>query len=119
MSDKLLDTLKPIKYIGNTFGFIPLCLDKNHKNFREILILNLLYSLILILLMLYVLHFDVTVAITWFREASMMPDILHQIIQALPMTISILHVIMSLVHQQKYFELLENFNKIDTKVNFI
>ncbi|KAL7015129.1 hypothetical protein ACKWTF_016294 [Chironomus riparius] len=117
MSEKLIDALKPIKYFGNIFGFFPFCLDKNHENYLGFLYLNYTYSIILIFLMVYGLHFNVTIAITWFREASMMPEIVHQIIQALPMTISTIHVLGSLLHRPEFMKLLRKFDEIDKKVS--
>jgi len=119
MSNKLLDTIKPIKYFGNIFGFIPFCLNENYKNYQKILILNRIYLIILILIMIHNLHFNVTVAITWFREASMMPDIVHQFIQAMPMTVSIILIFRTILHEREFLELLQKFNKIDKKVRIL
>lgn len=119
MSNKLLEIIKPIKYFGNTFGFIPFCLDENFKNYQKNLILNRIHLINLLLLMIYSLHFNVTVAITWFREASMMPDIVHQFIQAMPMTVSIVLVFGSILHEKEFLELLQKFSKIDKKVKLM
>lgn len=117
MSNKLLDTIKPIKYFGNTFGFIPFCLNESFKNYQKVLIFNRIYLIILLILMIHSLHFNVTVAISWFKEASMMPDIVHQYIQAMPMTVSIVLVFGTILHEKKFSELLQTFNKIDNKVS--
>ena len=116
MSNKLIDALKPIKYIGNTFGFIPFCLDKEQKNYQKIDILNYCYLLVLIVFMSFCMYFNITITITWFRDASFMPEIVHQFIQALPMTVSIIHALGPLLHGQEYCQLVQKFNKIDQKV---
>lgn len=102
--------------MGNIFGFFPFIYDKSHKNFKNIYAFNCIYALLLVLIMVYVMYFTVTDLIKWMQESSLMPPLINQIVQAFPMTITILQTCGIFFHIQSFFNIHKKFRKIDKKV---
>ncbi|KAL7015127.1 hypothetical protein ACKWTF_016292 [Chironomus riparius] len=117
MPKNIISTIKSMKLIGNIFGFVPFCLEKNHKRFKLFYILNNFYAFLLILLMIQNLYHNITVAIKFFEGGSLLPDLVHQYLQASPMIISIVITCGIFAHTQEISELVQFFNEIDNDVS--
>lgn len=119
MSAQLLSVIKPLKIIGNIFGFIPFCLEKTHKIYFNFRILNYIYVNLLISAMIYTIYFNLTVLTSWFENSSMMSSTLHKVMQIVPMSISIIHCSGIIIHLNAFVDVYEQFCDIDKKVSHL
>lgn len=117
MESKILKTIKPLKNCANFFGFIPLCLNKNDKNFKTFLYISYAYSAILVAIMSFTLYYVTFYLMEEFEDISLMPGMVQKAIEMLFVFVSILQTGGIFFHSRAMTDIFENFCKIDSKVD--
>jgi len=116
MDAKILSIIKPIKISSNFFGFLPFCLSRNDKNYKKFLIISYIYSVILVLILVFTMYYVINI-IAKYGESFFMPKKVHQ-------TIEIWFIVVSIMQSAGIFsrtmsDIFDNFCEIDDKVQFI
>ena len=119
MESKLLSTINPLKICANLFGFLPLCLNKNDKNYKKLLYISYVYSEILVSIMTFTMYYVIFYMLAEFAEVSLMPAKVQQAIEMLFILVSILQTGGIFIHSSAMSNIFENFCKIDQKVIII
>ena len=116
MTKSIFSTTKLIKNFGSIFGFFPFTFDKSHKDFKNIYAFNCIYASILILIMMLAMYLNFTILSDWMQETSLMPVLIHRVIQTLPTSINISQTFGIFVHIQSFSSVDKIFREIDMKV---
>ncbi|KAL7015125.1 hypothetical protein ACKWTF_016290 [Chironomus riparius] len=117
MSESIFLTIKPIKFIGNIFSFLPFIIDKNHEMYQKVYPINCIYALILTSILSFVMYFNFTAFTDFFKESSLIPTFIDRIIQTIPVVINISQTCGTFIHRQSFWSLSEHFKQIDSKVS--
>lgn len=118
MESKLLTTIKPLKICANFFGFIPICLNKNDKNYKILLYISYIYSAILVAILSFSMYYITIYLLDEFENISLMPGMVQKAIEMLFVLVSILQTGGIFFHSGTMCDIFDNFCKIDSKVRF-
>ncbi|XP_070496587.1 uncharacterized protein [Chironomus tepperi] len=117
MEAQILSTIKASKICANILGFLPLSLNRNDKNYKNLLILSYIYSAILITIMTLTLGHVIFYLMQEYENVSLMPKKIHEVIEIVFASVSISQTGGIFVHARAMSEIFEKFCEIDEKIH--
>lgn len=105
MSENIFSLVKPIKTVGKFFGFFPFKLDKSHKNYKIIYIINWIYASFIMFNLVLLMYFNFTIFSDFLQESALIPILINRISQTIPITINIAQTLGIFIHIQSFYKI--------------